>query len=332
MPEKAKRRLYDVEVNFISLVGKGANKKSIIWKSADGGEQLKEVPILKVDDDKRLVYGIVYAPDEVDTQGDTMTAGEIEKASQDFMKNARTTQIDKNHNEEANQGFVAESWIVKDGDAVFGDQPVGSWAVSIKVEDDATWALVKSGDIGGISMGGFSRVEELEKGDGPIRNFFKKLFGGTVEKDFTASYKSRMVNEAIWALNESLMDVMRDDNISEKQAALIQSASQFIQFINSEFDTMSKQQSPETPANKQQEPGGDAVLVQKFADLETLVKSQGELIEKQNATIEAQAETIKGLQGRVDALEKAHPGSQAARVQDNQNGVVEKNFKGIRII
>ncbi len=77
---KAKRKLKNVEVLYISLVDAGANKKKIIWKSAAGGSPDIErlFRILKVDTEKRMVYGIVYAPGEVDTEGDTMEAEEIE--------------------------------------------------------------------------------------------------------------------------------------------------------------------------------------------------------------------------------------------------------------
>lgn len=153
---KAKRKLSKVDVQFISLVNAGANNKTIIWKSAaetkDAPTIDKDIPILKVDEDKRLVYGIVYSPDEVDSQGDTMSGGDIIEMSYNFMKSERNTQIDKDHNEKPNEGFVAESWIVKGGDSVFPKEKTGSWAVGIKVESNETWKLVKSGKISGLSI------------------------------------------------------------------------------------------------------------------------------------------------------------------------------------
>ncbi|SDP78144.1 XkdF-like putative serine protease domain-containing protein [Desulforhopalus singaporensis] len=150
--------LKNIKVEFISLVHKGANRKSVIWKSAEGDpRQEREIQIAKTDEEKRLVYGIVYSPDEVDTQGDHTNAGEIEKAAHDFMKAARVGNIDKDHSFEAEEGaFVAESWIVKAGDPVFPDEKEGAWAVAIKIEDDELWSAVRKGDIGGLSIGGYA--------------------------------------------------------------------------------------------------------------------------------------------------------------------------------
>ena len=69
-----KRRLMNVDVEFLSLVNKGANKKKIIFKSEENSSEVFQriVDIVKIDEEKRMVYGIVYSPDEVDSHGDTM--------------------------------------------------------------------------------------------------------------------------------------------------------------------------------------------------------------------------------------------------------------------
>jgi hypothetical protein len=41
----------------------------------------------------------------------------------------------------------------------------GAWAVGIKVEDQETWKLIKSGEYSGISMGGFAERVPVEKSD-----------------------------------------------------------------------------------------------------------------------------------------------------------------------
>lgn len=165
-----KRLLKNVQVLFISLVDKGANRRTVIWKSKENHEPLfqREIPIKKVDEEKRLVYGIVYAPDEADTQGDMMTAEEIEKMAYGFMANRRTDQVDRQHDYNPDEGFVAESWLVRKNDPLFADEPEGSWAVGIKVMQEETWAAVKSGEVGGLSMGGFASAEDLSKSDNPL--------------------------------------------------------------------------------------------------------------------------------------------------------------------
>lgn len=87
--DEALFRLHDIEVAVISLINKGANKKKIIYKSQDHSQEPtlnRDIEIRKTVDDERMVYGIVYAPDEVDTDGHTASAEEIKKSSENFMK------------------------------------------------------------------------------------------------------------------------------------------------------------------------------------------------------------------------------------------------------
>ena len=95
---------------------KGIEKK-IIFKSQDLPEEPtlnRNIEIRKTVEYERMVYGIVYAPDEVDTDGHTASAEEIKKASENFMKAGRTTSIDKQHNYATDEGFVSENWITKE--------------------------------------------------------------------------------------------------------------------------------------------------------------------------------------------------------------------------
>jgi len=163
MAYEAKRKLKKVDVNFISLVGNGANQKTIIFKSADPSKNTfqKQIEIKKLDQDQHMVYGIVYSPDEVDSQGDIATAEVIKDMAYNFMENGRTQNIDNQHNETPGDGFVAESWITKISDPTFPFDPVGSWAVAIKIKKDETWQLIKNNEITGLSMQGLAAVEDI---------------------------------------------------------------------------------------------------------------------------------------------------------------------------
>jgi hypothetical protein len=170
MPEqKPKRRLKNLDVQFISLVDKGANQREVIYKAANPSapEKLvqKTIEIRKTDDDERLVYGIVYAPDEVDAHGDTATAAEIKKACHAFSEAQRLDQVDKQHDEDPKNGVIVETYLLKGEDEMFPDDPVGAWAVVIKVLDDDAWDEVKKGEITGISMQAACVAEELEETD-----------------------------------------------------------------------------------------------------------------------------------------------------------------------
>lgn len=160
--------LKGMKVDFLSLVSKGANGKKIIWKSGNSkpeGSEAFETPLKKVkkSDEKRMVYGIVYSPDEVDSQGEFANRTEIEKAAYDFMKGLRLLNVDAQHDFDPKAAFVAESWLIKGADSLFDDEPEGSWAVGIRVEDNALWENVKKGELAGISMAGYA--SKIRKGD-----------------------------------------------------------------------------------------------------------------------------------------------------------------------
>lgn len=164
------RKLKKIDVNFISLVDKGANRKKLIFKSLPGTLPLFEKTLLikKYDEEQRIVFCIVYSPDEADTQGDIASADVIKDAAYNFMRAARTNNVDKQHDFIPDEGFVAESWIVKENDSIFPDEPAGSWAVGIKVENEETWQAVKKGEITGLSLAGLAVIEEATKQFDPI--------------------------------------------------------------------------------------------------------------------------------------------------------------------
>jgi ABC-type molybdate transport system substrate-binding protein len=85
--KKMAKKLKDIEITHISLVKAGANNKTFIYKSiATEPTYDRVVNIVKQDNEKGIVYGIVYEPDTVDAQGDFTTSEEIQKASYNFMK------------------------------------------------------------------------------------------------------------------------------------------------------------------------------------------------------------------------------------------------------
>jgi len=180
----AKKFLKDIKINFISLVRKGANNRTTIFKSADGetADELVQVQAIKKDDVKQMIYGIVYAPDEPDLQGHQASCGEIEKGAYGFMKNLKAQNIDKGHSNQADGGaFVAESWIVRKGDPLFSAEKPGAWAVGIKCEDAALYAEAKE-KLPAISMAGTATIITKADSEGAdaegllrkIMNLFKE--------------------------------------------------------------------------------------------------------------------------------------------------------------
>ncbi|QDS35842.1 XkdF-like putative serine protease domain-containing protein [Brevibacillus brevis] len=156
--------LKDARITHISLVDKGANGKPFAIIKEEGKEPLqKDIRIAKADQTKQIVYGVVYEPDTEDAHEDQMSADEIEKAAHLFMEKQHTYNIDKQHDLDADKGYVVESYIVP-VDMELGDQEIkkGSWVAGVKVTDADTWEQIEKGEITGFSMWGVGKREKVE--------------------------------------------------------------------------------------------------------------------------------------------------------------------------
>ena len=115
-----------------------------------------EAPILKEDEDRRLVTGIVLEPDEVDTQADTVTAATIERAAFRFLAQYnQATRLGRGHAVFGEGIHLVESWVTK-ADQVIGGESVkaGSWVITVHVTDPQIWQTIRAGGITGFSIGG----------------------------------------------------------------------------------------------------------------------------------------------------------------------------------
>ena len=113
----------------------------------------------------RVVGGIVYAPDEVDGQGDYTDSDEIWKAMKHYMSSSGGVMKIMHDGHAINTSIVecfqAEEDTVKGGENV----PAGAWYLSAYVppEHESLWKAIKDGRITGFSMAGSADVEEVER-------------------------------------------------------------------------------------------------------------------------------------------------------------------------
>ncbi len=123
--------------------------KSEEWKTVTE-KVTREVRVTKIDEEKRLVFGEVFAPLVPDTQGDFMTAEQIEKMAHDFLRARRQKRVDQNHDNEEAGAVIVESFIVREGDLDF---PIlGAWVVGTHIPKDEVWARELNGELNGFSM------------------------------------------------------------------------------------------------------------------------------------------------------------------------------------
>ena len=230
--------LKNIDVHFISLVDKGANKKTIIYKSESPAQDenlTRDFDLVKFDEEKGIAYGIVYSPDEEDTQGDAATAAEIEKAAYSFMKNLRLRNVDEQHNQAPDENFVCESWIVRDGDPLFKNEKVGSWAVGVKIVKQETKEKIKSGELSGFSMGGFAMREAVTKSLWQrIKTALEKSFTGNIAEAQTR----RATYDLIDAFAGAVQEVFSDEYTGDRKSGLLSTVDEMRKWIDENFAGM----------------------------------------------------------------------------------------------
>ncbi|WP_449602990.1 XkdF-like putative serine protease domain-containing protein [Paenibacillus sp. Marseille-Q9583] len=206
-------KLKDAKITHISLVDKGANGVPFaIIKDAGKNAIQKQVQIAKIDDDKRIVKGVVYQPDVADAHDDQMDEVEIEKAAHLFMEKQHTYNIDKQHDLEVDKGFVIESYIAP-CDMTLGEQQIvkGSWVAAVKVTEDDTWEAIKKGEITGFSMWGVGKREEIEEEEEVSKGILSRIAKalGLIEKGAVADkYHKNRKNREFWAAQDALNSVL----------------------------------------------------------------------------------------------------------------------------
>jgi len=105
------------------------------------------------DKDKQIVYAEVYIPYRIDTDGETMTKEDVEKAAHNFLASGKVFKIDVQHDLQESGCFVVESFIARKGWEPFIED---SWVMGVKCTD-SVWESVKSGELNGFSFYGTTK-------------------------------------------------------------------------------------------------------------------------------------------------------------------------------
>lgn len=123
---------------------------------------------LSLNEEERIVSGPLMIPNKMilrrDDEGKPyyifFTKSTIKKMAEKFFKKNNQNNTDIQHdNKVTNENVLLESWISEDKmydksyKLGFG-LPMGTWYVSYKVNDDATWERVKAGELKGFSLAG----------------------------------------------------------------------------------------------------------------------------------------------------------------------------------
>ena len=292
------KKIVKANITHVSLVPKGANGIDFLITKGENVPQVTvDIPILKVNEEKKIVTGVVYEPNVVDSQGDFMDAETIEKTAYDYMENQQN--IDIKHDFKTNENLkVVESYITK-SDTTIGNKNVktGTWVMSVKINDDDVWEKVKKGEINGFSMGGTGVKEVVEepvkKEEQGVIDKIKELLGlSTIEKaekavakpsiNFGAKLANESINSATWAMRDAISDVLRNPQYPNKKASVLAVIDDFKEYCGTVLST----QAGIKKAAEDIEKGDDEMLSQ-------------EVVTK---TVE---EAVKPLQEQIEELKKS---------------------------
>jgi hypothetical protein len=152
------------EVMALSLVENPAIEANWVYFSNQ-----KEVNFATIDEDKRTIVAPVLIPDKKIYRIDEktgeeynvfLTAETIEKLAQNYLKNGYQDKATVEHSQKIDGDVtVVESWVskssTKDKSANYFNRafPVGTWFVTMKVNDERLWQdYVKTGKVKAISV------------------------------------------------------------------------------------------------------------------------------------------------------------------------------------
>ncbi|MEX0134928.1 hypothetical protein MRBLBA71_001465 [Bacillus nitratireducens] len=196
------RKLKNVDVSYVSIVDKGANKKKFfLTKSDDQPNFVKEVKIIKgEDEEQKLVYGVVYEPGSADnpethdSHGDFMEASDIEKSAHNFILKYRN--IDTQHDFNAGAGEVVESYIAP-ADMEVNDETIikGSWVLVTKATEEI-WESIQKGNYTGYSLAGVAETEVIEEEVAKTEDNQMKFFFQLMKGFFSGKKQMEVVKDA----------------------------------------------------------------------------------------------------------------------------------------
>jgi hypothetical protein len=211
-------------LDSISIVDKPAIERNFYYFSEDKPVQMW------FNDDKMIVTGPAMIPDQrIPRTGDDgevyfvyFSPDTIRLAADLFLKKNKASKNNVNHVPVyTDKLHVFESWIKesqndKSVDYGFGDLPVGTWFVSMKVDDMETWQKIKEGKLNGLSVEGAFMYgqEQLERMDfarykakyTDIRRRYRKAYKGLSEEE------KRNLDTLIYMLEEIGTDEYDDAN------------------------------------------------------------------------------------------------------------------------
>lgn len=177
----------------------------------------KQKSSIKLENEKRLLIGAALVPNKPiyrNVNGNefyiSFDETTIEKLAQDFLANDYQHNITVDHQEDANDIVIVESWIKtseNDKSVSYGlNEPIGTWFIGMKVNNDEIWQRVKDGFYKGFSIEAVVGLDELINNNNLQLSMDKEFIDKLREIIYEAIGKSPKAEEIVADVNEEVTE------------------------------------------------------------------------------------------------------------------------------
>lgn len=168
----------------------------------------KEVKLAEVDKEKRILMGAALIPNKkiYRNSGDEeyyifFSEDTVRKASELFLMKGNQNNSTLEHQVELEGMSVVESWIIEDETKDKSRKynfslPIGTWMVSVKVNNDDVWEQVKVGDVKGFSIEGYF-ADKMERPRESVRGDYSKDDVGELNAEYELLEALEMLSEEV---------------------------------------------------------------------------------------------------------------------------------------
>lgn len=191
----------------------------------------KQKSSIKLENEKRLLIGAALVPNKPiyrNVNGNefyiSFDETTIEKLAQDFLANDYQHNITVDHQEEANDIVIVESWIKtseNDKSVSYGlNEPIGTWFIGMKVNNDEIWQRIKDGFYKGFSIEAVVGLDELINNNNLQLSMDKEFIDKLREIIYEAIGKSPKAEEIVADVNEEVTETQPIQCADEEVAKL----------------------------------------------------------------------------------------------------------------
>jgi len=312
----------------ISLVNEPATEETFIAMSKDE----VAVKLAKINEEQRILMGLVLQPNQMIYRNDGeneyqmfFSADTIKEYSHNFFKSGFQLNSKLEHDTTIEGVTFVESWLVADPkidkSATFGmEYPVGSWMVSMKVDNDDIWNnYIKTGELQGFSIDAMVELEEVKEFN------FKTNIDMSENKSILTKLKELVLSvEAVETVVEEVVEVtmgsaksgdldiqFEGETLEEGSSVFLMSDDEKVALADGEYtideseDVISvKDGVVESIAPKQEEetPAEEEVVVEEkeLADEPTEEEAPAEEVPAESVSMDQVAEMIDALRAELE--------------------------------